>query len=74
MKAIDTKRQALRRKTLFPLNSREVFQRRKEIALELFQSGHKYNAIRQILNLSGPDKARALVARGVRELRELNGI
>ena len=61
---IDYKKvQATRRKTLYPLNAQQAFSHRAVLALRLHNDGQSFNAIRQILNLTGPDKARGLVAK-----------
>jgi len=62
--------QATRRKTLFPLTSREVFVSRSWSAYMLHRDGHNYFAIRQILKCSGPEEARRLVARAATIFRK----
>lgn len=58
--------QASRRKTLFPLNPRQVLQQRSNWAWMLHRcAGLPIYAVRQILKCS-PDQARNLVARGGR--------
>lgn len=53
-----------RNKTIFPLNSREVFKWRVITAWMLRKEGVSFRGIRQVMKLSGPDQARRLVARG----------
>ena len=58
--------QASRRKTLFPLNPRQVRQARANWAWTLHRLGElPIYAVRQVLKCS-PDQARNLVARGAR--------
>lgn len=60
-------RVATRRKTLFPLDSKRVCQERAILARFLHKTeGFSFRAIRQILNLSGPEDARRLVVKGYR--------
>lgn len=60
------KRQATRRKTLFPLSPKEVKNWRVWSAWRLREyGGLSFYAIRQVLKCS-PDQARGLVARGKR--------
>lgn len=61
------RRQAVRRKTFFPLDSKRVCQERAILARFLHKTdGFSFRAIRQILNLSGPEDARRLVVKGYR--------
>lgn len=53
----------MRNKTILPLNSQDICHHRAVLALRLRNAGQSYRAIRQILNLSGPDRARGYVAK-----------
>lgn len=56
----------VRRRTLFPLSAVEVHRARVDLAHLLHGTGHSFRSIRQVLNLSGPEEARKLVAKGAR--------
>ena len=58
--------QAKRRKTLFPMPGRDLHFAKACAALRLDALGYTAREIRQIMNLSGPDQARGLVAKGRR--------
>ena len=58
---------ARRRKTLFPLSSRQVCEARCRLVQQLaVNDGYSAREVRQILNLSGPDEARRLLAKSQR--------
>ncbi len=57
------RRQAVRRKTLFPLSPKLVRNQRAIIAAELHGMKFSFYEIRQVLKCSGPEDARRLVAR-----------
>ena len=63
MKTIAQKRQATRRKNILPLTTIQIGRHRALLALKLHNAGQSFRAIRQILNLCGPDRARGLVAK-----------
>ena len=63
--------QLTRRQTLYPLNARQVASSRAMIAAKLAEWGFSVREIRQVLTLSGPDKARTLVAKGRRQFQKL---
>ncbi len=60
------RRQATRRKTLYPLSAKQVSDQRALLCLNLFKLGTSFRELRQIFNLSGPDRARDYVAKGKR--------
>lgn len=57
------RRQATRRRTLYPLPPQAVFERRADVAQGLKRAGLSFYAIRQVLKCSGPEEARRLCAR-----------
>lgn len=64
--------QAKRRRTLFPLSTREVTRHRALLAYHLRHNCKlEFYAIRQVLQVS-PDRARSLVAKAERLKRELD--
>lgn len=60
------RRQSARRRTLFPIPARELHERRACLARTMRLGGDSFYAIRQLLNLRGPEEARRLVAAGDR--------
>lgn len=65
-------RSAKRRKTCFPLSGRAVGEQRMRLAWMLHTVGMTrpltFREIRQVLNLSGPEEARRLVAKARRQV------
>jgi hypothetical protein len=65
---------AAKRNFCRPLASRELGQERARVAVLLHRVGTQrplsFREIRQVMNLTGPDVARRLVARGARMVRE----
>lgn len=62
------RRQATRKRTLFPLSPQAVFERRADMAQALKRAGLNFYAIRQVLKCSGPEESRRLVARAQRDV------
>lgn len=65
MKNIDQRRQATRRKTLYPLTSKQICAQRSQVVFGLQVAGLSVREIGQIMNLT-PDRVRTYSAKSKR--------